>query len=232
MDLKKMRHYNKGKHVGKQSDTARQLAETSNPQDVPSVEEGGDLKLPTIPSTYFECQKGLGEWIDHVETFSLTSKVRFQQWAKGTQISLAQAELQQQSYNNVQTRIQEEAKHKSKSRRVIQKGSVITIKAVRYRQLEKAEKEKAAAIKKTRRSIQIAVNKAKASPNHCGINAHEAGEERKKQGKTTDVRGEIVPAELLVVIHDTERDPSPEDLESLQVLPDLLQALLLLEPLS
>ncbi|RPB04969.1 hypothetical protein L873DRAFT_1840235 [Choiromyces venosus 120613-1] len=53
---------------------------------------------------------------------------------------------------------------------------------------------------------------------------------RKQQVKAIQIRGEIVPAEMLVTIPYPERDPSPEDLESLQAPPDLLQALLLLEP--
>ncbi|RPA94209.1 hypothetical protein L873DRAFT_1793115 [Choiromyces venosus 120613-1] len=158
--------------------------------------------------------------------------MRFQQWAKGIQISLVQAELQQQSYKNVQKRIQEEAKHKSKSRSIIQKGGVITIEAARCRPQEKAEKEKAAAIKKPERSILIAVTKVKASLNRHGINTCKAERERKKQVKAIKVRVEIVPAEMLVAICDPERDPSPENLESLQVHPDILQALLLLESLS
>ncbi|RPA95960.1 hypothetical protein L873DRAFT_1845620 [Choiromyces venosus 120613-1] len=220
MALKKMHHYNKRKPVRAQSGMAMTSESTSNTLGGPSVEEGGDLELPTLPSTYFECQKGIGEWIDHAESFSPTSNTRFQQWAKGTQISLAQAELQQQTYQNVQLQIQEKEKGRSKSRQVVQKGGVITVEAARLKQQEKAEKEKATAIKKAQKNIQIAVNKAKASLNCRGIAAR----------KAEKIRGEIVPAEMLVTIPDPERNPSPEDLESLQAPPDPLQALLLLEP--
>ena len=45
-------------------------------------------------------------------------------------------------------------------------------------------------------------------------------------------KGEIIPAKMLIPIPDPEKHPSPEDLESLQPSPDLLQALLILEPIA
>jgi len=57
---------------------------------------------------------------------------------------------------------------------VIQKGGMITVENARLRQQEKAEKEKAAAIKRVQKHIQTAVNKAKAALNRCGISARKA----------------------------------------------------------
>jgi len=94
------------------------------------------------------------------------------------------------------------------------------------------EKEQVAAIKKAQKSIQIAVNKAKATLNHRGIYACKAERERKRQVKMIQAEGGIVPAELLIAISDPERNPSTEDLESLKAPPDLLQALLLLDPVA
>jgi len=96
---------------------------------------------------------------------------------------------------------------------------VITVEAARLRQQAKAEKEKAAALKKAQKSIQIAINKAKASLNRCGINARKAEKERRKQVKALQAKGEIVPPEMQIVIPDPERNPSAEDLESLQPPP-------------
>jgi len=132
----------------------------------------------------------------------------------------------------VQTRIAEAAQPKSKSSRVIQKGAVITVESARLRKKEKEEKEKALAIKKAQKNIQIAINKAKASLNRRGIAARKAEKERKKQVKLIQAEGGIGPVELLVVIPDPEKHPSPEDLESLQAPPDLLQVLLMLQPRS
>jgi len=83
----------------------------------------------------------MGQWIDKAKTFSRKSKVKFQQWAEGTQICLAEAQLQQASYRAVQSRIQEEEKRrKTKSRRVIQKGGIITAADARLRKKEKDQK--------------------------------------------------------------------------------------------
>jgi len=115
---------------------------------------------------------------------------------------------------------------------VIQKGGVITVENARLRQQEKAEKEKAAAIKRAQKHIQTAVNKAKAALNYRSISARKAEKQRKQLVKEMQSKGEIIPAEMLIPIPDPEKHPSPEDLESLQPPLDLLQALLILEPIA
>ena len=123
----------------------------------------------------------------------------------------------------------EAAQRKSKCRWVIQKGSVITVVSAQLRKKAKEQKEKAQAIKKAQKNIQIAINKAKASLNCRGIAACKAEKERKKQVKIIQAEGGIVPVEHLVVIPDPEKHSSPEDLESLEAPPDLLQVLLILQ---
>jgi len=77
----------------------------------------------------------------------------------------------------VQRPIAEAAQQKSKCRWVIQKGSVITDVSAQLRKKAKEEKEKAQAIKKAQKNIQIAINKAKASLNSRGIAACKAEKE-------------------------------------------------------
>ena len=96
----------------------------------------------------------------------------------------------------------------------------------------KEEKLKADTIKKGRKNIQVAINQAKAAINRRGIDARKAEEERKQQVQMIEAQGGIVPAELTILIHDREKNTSPEDLKSLLAPPDLLQALLILEPTS
>ena len=135
--LKKLRCYNKAKCTEKHPQGIISNSKTNQQPGEPSMEKGGLLELPTLSGTYFESQKGMGEWIDRAETFSPNLKARFQQWAKGTQISLTHAELQHQSYHNVQARILKKTKRKSTFRRVIQKGGMITIEVARVRKKEK-----------------------------------------------------------------------------------------------
>ncbi|RPA93478.1 hypothetical protein L873DRAFT_1793609 [Choiromyces venosus 120613-1] len=94
------------------------------------------------------------------------------------------------------------------------------------------EKNKAAAIKKAQKNIQVAINKVKVLLKCCGIDAHKAEKGRVQQIRNIGKEGQIVPPELLIAIADPEKNPTEEDLESLQPPPDLLQALLLLEETS
>jgi len=138
--LRKMRHYNQGK--GPEVAATNSAKSNGNPgtQSAISVAEGGELELPVLPSTYFECQREMSEWVDQAEAFSTSSKDRFKQWTKDKQVYLAQPEHQQESYQNRQTRIVEAAQQKSKSTRVIQKGSFITVESARLRKKEKKKK--------------------------------------------------------------------------------------------
>lgn len=144
------------------------------------MDEEDDLELPILPSTYFDCQKGMGEWVDKAETFSPSSKARFQQWAKGTEICLAEGQLQAETYRTIQSRIQEQEKRKVKSRRSIQKGGLLTVEQARQKKKEQDEKEKATAIKRAQKNIQIAVNKAKGVLHRRGVDARKAEKEQKK----------------------------------------------------
>ena len=93
--LKKMRHYNaKKKAMQRPFSTLAIGTMLGEASTALNMEEDGELDLPVLPSTYFECQKGIGEWVDRAKTFSPSSKNHFQQWAKGTEICLAEAQLQ------------------------------------------------------------------------------------------------------------------------------------------
>lgn len=78
------------------------------------------------------------------------------------------------------------------------------------------------------------MNKAKAALSYHSINAFKAEKERKQQLEVhmIQTQGGIVLAELLIPIHNPEKNPSSKDLESLLTPPDLLHALLILEPTS
>jgi len=85
--LKKMRYYNARRDLRTGTDlpiSERSCSQSNgNAEATPaSIDVSEELELPTLPSTYFECQKGIGEWIDKAETFSPNSKGKFQQWAK------------------------------------------------------------------------------------------------------------------------------------------------------
>ena len=66
--------------------------------------------------------------------------------------------------------------------------------------------------------------------NRRGIDARKSEKERKKQVQNIRAQGGIIPSEMWIPIPDPEKNPTPDDLEALQAPPDLLQALLMLEP--
>ncbi|RPA92354.1 hypothetical protein L873DRAFT_1794319 [Choiromyces venosus 120613-1] len=160
--LKKMRYYNAkrdGKTKSALNPTIGLHTHTSTNHlynsSTDNMQENDELELPVLPSTYFEYQTGIREWIEKVKTFSPTSKVKFQQWAKGIEIVLAESQLQQESYHAVESQI----------------FGVITVEGARLRKNVKKQRQKVAAIKKARKDIQIAVNKAKAALYHHKIDA-------------------------------------------------------------
>jgi len=63
-----------------------------------------------------------------------------------------------------------------------------------------------------------------------GVDSRKEEKERKKEVQIILGQGEILPSELMIPITDPKKNPTPEDLESLQPPPDLLQALLMLGP--
>ena len=64
---------------------------------------------------------------------------------------------------------------------MVQNGGVIPVEAAREKKKEKGEKETVATISRARKSIQIAVNKAKAALKCRGIAARKAEKDRKKK---------------------------------------------------
>ncbi|RPB04630.1 hypothetical protein L873DRAFT_1786132 [Choiromyces venosus 120613-1] len=176
-------------------------------QAISAEDTVSDLSHP--PSTYFESQAGIQEWVDQAAIFSPKAKDRFKQWVERTQVLLAKAQLQEETYNNIHERIQTEETRKRNSHYVIQKVGVLTIQEARMCKNEKEEKKKQTAIKKATKDIKVAINKAKAALNW---------------------RGPTIPAAFLIPILDPEKNPTPDDLESLLPPLDLLQVLTLLEP--
>ncbi|RPA97626.1 hypothetical protein L873DRAFT_1844659 [Choiromyces venosus 120613-1] len=179
-------------------------------QAIAAEDTVSDLSHP--PSTYFESQAGI------------------QEWAEGTQVLLAKAQLQEETYNNIHKRIRTEETCKRNSHYIIQKGGILTVQEARMWKNEKEEKKKQTAIKKATKDIKVAINKAKVALNRHGIDARKAEKERKKQVKIIQSQGQTIPAALLIPILDPEKNPTPDDLESLLPPPDLLQVLTLLEP--
>src|SRR5437868_4414389 len=88
---------------------------------------------------------------------------------------------------------------------------------------EKEIKEKTDAIKKACKDIQVAVNNTKATLHHCRVDAYKEEGEGNNRVQIILAQGGIPQPELMISITDPEKNPSPEDLESLQTPLDLYQ---------
>ena len=111
------------------------------------------------------------------------------------------------------------------NRRSINVGGPIDIKTARQKKKAKEQKEKDEAIRKAQKAINNDIRKLKIALNRRGIEARKSERERKKLLLELTAKEEFIPLELLVPIHDPEKDPTPADLEPLQLHPSLLQAL-------
>ena len=128
----------------------------------------------------------------------------------------------------MQIQLYEQQQSRIGSRRSINTSGPIDIEAAREKKRLKIEKEKNEAIQKAEKTVNDAVNKARKALNCRGIDARKAEQERRKA--IAEFNEEFIPIELLIPIYDPEKDPTPEDLESLKPHPSLVQALEALLP--
>ncbi|RPA94214.1 hypothetical protein L873DRAFT_1939931 [Choiromyces venosus 120613-1] len=128
--IKKMRYYNNKMTIvsgrephGGDNHEVHELGHGS--QAITAEDTVSDLSH--LPSTYFESQAGIQEWVDRAAIFSPKAKDQFKQWAQGTQVLLAKAQLQEETYNNIHERIRTEETCKRNSHCIIQKAGVLTV---------------------------------------------------------------------------------------------------------
>jgi len=74
----------------------------------------------------------------------------------------------------------------------------------------------ALSIRKAGKNIQIAVHKAAAVVNRCGIAARKVEKDREKQVRSIESQGGSIPREFLIPFPDPEKNHSAQDLESLE----------------
>ena len=211
--LKKMRQY---------------VKESKDLEDNSQANMDIDILLQLNPTTYIECKYGLQEQKERVlkgDVISSLLKGRFVRWARGTEILLAKAHLLQLENNMLQQQLRDKNKAKTRSRRSLQKGGLLSVEDA-WAQIEaKDKKEKDIAIQKAKKAIQVYVNKAKAELNKRGVIARRLEKERLVHVAECEARGEEVDEELFEAIRDPEKNPTDADKELLQVPPWLQQAL-------
>jgi hypothetical protein len=143
--------------------------------------------------------------------------------ARGTKIVLARADIQSAEHNLLQEQVSQQAKQRLRSRKRISAGGPLTASEARHKIEIKEQKEREDRAKRAAKAIQVDRNKRKAALNARGVVARRQEKERKDRIKASQATGQPVPLELTIPIRDPEKDPSPEDLESLEPHPSIAQ---------
>jgi hypothetical protein len=174
--------------------------------------------------TCFESQVSLYEWITRVPALvSSPSARRFESMAKGTKIVLARADIQRVEHTLLQERVSQQAKQRLRSRKRISTGGPLLASEARHKIEIKEQREREDRAKRAAKAIQVDRNKRKAALYARGVLARRQEKERKDRIKALQATGQPVPVELTVPIRDPEKDPSLEDLESLEPHPSIAQ---------
>ena len=220
---KKMREYS-NKNLKRKLSEEGQLDDDAN--DLPILPQH-------LPRTYQECSKAFNEWEFRVpHEFSSPSRKRYKLAIAASKIHLGRASLQQQDHRAIQNRLFQEQRARATNRKSLNYGGPLDIEKARATKRAKEQRRRDEAIRKAKKAIDDFVKKAKKDLNRRGVDARRAERERKKAFIELEAKGESIPAELYVVIRDPEKDPTPDELESLEPHPSLVQALndLLNEP--
>jgi hypothetical protein len=141
--LKKMRQYSKPLR-------RKALTDNDNSDDEPELPP-----LPPPPTTYFEFEIAIEEWLDRgpPKEYSSPSKQRFTDSLKATKVHLGKAILIDHEHRSIQTKLFEETKRKTTSRRSIHRGGEIKVSVAREKKRVRDENEKIEAIQKARKRI-------------------------------------------------------------------------------
>jgi hypothetical protein len=145
---------------------------------------------------------------------------------QGVKVYFTKAQLQMHDNEIMQSRLQEQLKACSKSRRSLNSGGLLSVEEAQAKQEAKTKKENDDAIRKMQKAITEAVNKAKRVLKQRGIEARKLERERRQLVAELQARNEHIDLDLLDPIRDPEKNPTTEELESLQPHPSLLQALI------
>jgi hypothetical protein len=222
--IKKMRSYSK----------KRKVPNNDNDSD---DDDDDDAKLPSLPSgpnSIYQTEMKITEILDKEPptNWSSPSKSKFKETLTEARVELNKSHLISYEHRAQQTRLYEEQKRRSTSRRKSNKGGECYVDAAREKIAAREQNEKNEAIRKAEKAITTQVNKAKKELYTRGVAARKAEKARKVSVWELTTKGELIPEELTIPIRDPEKDPTKEEKEALKPHPSLVQALNELRPLD
>jgi hypothetical protein len=161
----------------------------------------------TIPQTFRDSESQLQLWKAKIPILlSSPSRPQFHDWVTGTEQVLVSGQLQEFDYSILKSRVEEQRKAKSKSRRSLQNGGALTATQAREIQAERLRKELTKTAKKAARIAKSLAIQARNQLHRAGINARKEERLRKKKVAALVRSNQPVPPEL------EEPIPDPEEL--------------------
>jgi hypothetical protein len=130
---------------------------------------------------------------------------------KATKVQLHKAHLTSHDHQSLQTKLYEELKRKTTSRRSIHKGGRVKVSVAREKKRVRDEKEKEDAIHRAEKKIKVLVNKAKKALNTRGVIARKQEQACKATIQDLEAKGKAVPNALRIPIRDPEKDPTLDE---------------------
>jgi hypothetical protein len=161
----------------------------------------------TIPQTFRDSESQLQLWKAKIPILlSSPSRPQFHDWVTGTEQVLVSGQLQEFDYSILESRMEEQRKAKSKSRRSLKNGGALTATQAREIQSERLEKELTKTAKKAARITKSLAIQARKQLHRAVINARKEERLRKKKVAALVRSNQPVPPEL------EEPIPDPEEL--------------------
>ncbi len=147
-----------------------------------SIEEE-EPQLPALPRTLYEHTVSINEILSKGKVADASDGPIdfYRDTLEATKIALTQASLLEADYQNLQTKVNNDLKRRLTSPRVLSKGGRTTIWELKRRKLAKDRERRLKSIRKKKREISIALNKAKKLLLERGVTARRTNRENKKR---------------------------------------------------
>jgi hypothetical protein len=193
--IKKMRSYGKKKR-------SIEEVEAEDSLDLPPL-------LPTRPDKVWNTASTLRALADRDPTkFSDNSKETWKITVKKVNVQLQKSHLQTIEHQALQTKLREEYNRKAKSRKSSHKGGPsASVAELRIKIKEKKEKDDGEALRKAKKKLATAINRAKNHLKDTGIQARK--DEKARLARIIEYRSkdELIPVEDMAPIREPDKNP-------------------------
>jgi hypothetical protein len=199
-----------------------------------STEPDNNYKLPELlpPSSYAECQAAIESISGKVQDLLTSlSRKRYTGIIKATYVYLGRGSIHELEILQARATATNHLKNKEHSRKSLSKGKSLTGIEALEMLISKRRKEADEAVRKATRAISTCENKRKAELKARGVQARKDKKARIARLKRLAPGGIIplgveIPPGIYYPIRDPEKQPTPDEIKTLTLHPDLDQALL------